>query len=92
MADLLREGPIRKMLRERGIRGEAVAPTERSHHDTLVLASVSEALATAMKQITSTTDRRVAIQEFWHSLNRKGIVRNDEVYSLVDMSIRESGR
>jgi len=64
----------------------------RSNKEIMVLAAVSEALTTAMKQVMALTDRRVAIQEFWHSLNRKGIIRNEEVQPLIDLNILESSR
>lgn len=64
--------------------GESV----RSHRETLVLAMIHEALSHALTQVGNQTERRLVTQEFWHNLNRKGVVSNDEVEPLIDLTIQ----
>lgn len=63
--------------------------SKRTAKETMTLVSVSEALTTALTQVTNLTEQRLATQEFWHSLNRKRIIRNDEVQSLIDLTLIE---
>jgi len=53
-------------------------------------ARIQEALSYALTQVTNLTDRRLCAQEFWHSLNRKGVIPNDEVTPLIELTIRAS--
>lgn len=48
---------------------------------------VQEALSYALMQVNDRTQRRLVSQEFWNSLNRKNVVRNDEVQSLIDLTV-----
>jgi hypothetical protein len=41
----------------------------------------------ALTQIDDENTRSVVAQEFWHALNRRSIVRNDEVYGLIEQSL-----
>lgn len=61
---------------------------ERSHRETLVLAMVQEALTYSLGQVQTSIERRVMTQEFWHSLNRKGIIRNEEVSQLINLTLK----
>ena len=63
---------------------------KRGHRETLVLSLVQEALAYAIGQLHNfdLTSARVLIQEFWHSLNRKGIIRNEEVDELIKLTVK----
>jgi hypothetical protein len=44
---------------------------------------VLDALAFALAQVRDPTEIRNACDEFWHSLNRKQEVYNEEVYGLI---------
>ena len=46
-------------------------------------ARIQEALSHALKQVKDLTEKRLTAQEFWHSLNRKGLIPNDEVEPLI---------
>lgn len=61
--------------------------SERTWSSVLSIISLQEALTYALTQINSNTERRLVAQEFWHSLNRKKIVSNDEVQSLIDLTL-----
>jgi len=45
-------------------------------------ARIQEALSHTLTQVKDHTERRLVAQEFWHSLNRKGLIPNDEVEKL----------
>lgn len=51
---------------------------------------VQRALSYALAQVKNVTDRRLCAQEFWHSLNRKGVIPNDEVTPLIELTLRAS--
>jgi len=51
-----------------------------------VINKVAEALQHALKQVTNETERRLAAQEFWHSLNRKKIIPNYDVEKLIQLT------
>lgn len=52
------------------------------------LEQVQQALHYALTQVMCSkiyiTERRLVVQEFWHSLNRKGIVRAEDVDKLIE--------
>ena len=48
---------------------------------------VREALRHALTQTNDTTTERLIVQEFWHSLNRKGVVKNNDVQPLIDLTL-----
>ena len=62
--------------------------TEREQRETLLLAMVQEAFTYALGQIQADIERRLVTQEFWHSLNRKGLVSNHEVSPLIDLTLQ----
>jgi len=51
-------------------------------------ARIQEALRYALTQVTNNTERRLVAQEFWHSLNRKGLVENGEVEPLIYLTVK----
>jgi hypothetical protein len=52
-------------------------------------ARIQEALTYALIQIRNHTERRLIAQEFWHSLNRKGLISNGEVESLIYLTLKD---
>jgi len=44
---------------------------------------IATSLGYALKQVKNETERRLATQEFWHSLNRKALVPNEMVETLI---------
>jgi len=60
--------------------------------DEMELVRVQKALSFAIKQIQTKdiTTRHLVAQEFWHSLNRKGLVDNDKVFKLIELTLIEA--
>jgi len=44
---------------------------------------IATSLGYALKQVRNGTERRLVAQEFWHSLNRKALVPNEMVETLI---------
>lgn len=54
------------------------------------LAQIQKSLAYAILQATDITIRHLIAQEFWHSLNRKKVVKNEEVDALINATLLSS--
>jgi len=48
---------------------------------------IAMALSYALTQEKDTTTKRLIAQEFWHSLNRKGVIPNGMVEILIDCTV-----
>jgi hypothetical protein len=48
-----------------------------------------QALKHALTQVRSRTEKRLVAQEFWHSLNRKGLIPNEKVELLITYTLLE---
>jgi len=54
---------------------------------TLPLGEVAASLAWALKQVKDPTAQRLAIQEFWAAMNRRGLAPNSDVDRLIQLSL-----
>jgi len=52
---------------------------------------IATSLAYALTQVRSKTEKRLVVYEFWHSLNRKGLVDNKQIEWLIDETLRKLG-
>jgi hypothetical protein len=57
---------------------------EQAIFDQLFLVRVMSALCYALEQEKNPTTKRLIIQEFWCSLNRKALIPNESVDTLID--------
>jgi hypothetical protein len=57
---------------------------EQAIFDDLFLTKIQLALTYALKQVKDETTRHLIAQEFWNSLNRKGLIPNDMVETLIE--------
>ena len=56
---------------------------EQAIFDDLFLTKIQLALTYALTQVKDETTRHLIAQEFWNSLNRKGLIPNDMVETLI---------
>lgn len=63
---------------------------ERDRDRAELLEHVEKALGYAATQVTSRTDRNLVVTEFWHSMNRKQDVPNDDVEVRIEKTLRVS--
>ena len=50
---------------------------------------IADALAYTVTQVVSEVERPLVVHEFWLSMNRKGLVKNEEVSMLVIDTLRK---
>lgn len=48
---------------------------------------IAISLGYALRQVKNETERRLVAQEFWHSLNRKALIPNERVETLIQETI-----
>jgi len=78
---------------ERSTLSGELLPTQKARvqealsHALKEIVMVQMQTAKTRKQFRSTVQRLVA-QEFWHSMNRKNLIRNGDVEALIGLTIK----
>jgi len=54
------------------------------------IAEIREALTYALKtSVKDPTEKRLVIQEFWHALNRRKLIKNEMTEDIIRLHLRD---